>query len=70
MTDMSSMFNAVEPSTPNYDAILLGWEAQDVQDDVVFSGGLSRYSAGAAAEARRRLIDDHGWNITDRGLAE
>lgn len=51
-------------------ALLLGWEAQNVQDNVEFDGGLSRYSTGAAADARQRLIDDHGWNITDGGLAE
>ena len=54
-------------STANYDALLIGWEAQNVQDDITINFGNSQYSSGAAATARQALIDDHNWNITDGG---
>jgi surface protein len=66
---MDGMFSNATLSTANYDALLIGWEAQDVQNNVVFDGGYSKYSAGVAAEARQRLIDEHGWVITDGGQA-
>lgn len=69
VTDMSDMFNGVTLSTANYDAILTGWATQIVQNGVVFHGGNSQYSAGAAATARQSLIDDDGWTITDGGQA-
>ncbi len=67
--NMTEMFLNITLSTANYDALLVGWEAQAVQDNVIFSGGNSKYSAGAAATARQALIDDHTWTITDGGAA-
>ncbi len=71
--DMASMFQSVTLSTPNYDALLIGWAAQQVQNDVAFDGGYSHYSGvlddvtSAADDARQSLIDDHGWLISDGG---
>ena len=67
VAEMMSMFYGAGLSTANYDALLIGWESQKVQDDVHFDAGDSTYSPGAAAEARQRLIDEHGWNIDDGG---
>jgi len=67
VADMAYMFDGVTLSTANYDALLIGWEGQAVQDNVSFDGGDSKYSAGAAATARQALIDDHTWAITDGG---
>lgn len=67
VTDMASMFWASALSTANYDALLIGWEAQAVQNNVAFHGGNSKYSADAAATARQALIDDHFWTIQDGG---
>jgi len=67
VTLMNEMFNGVTLSTANYDALLIGWEGQAVQNNVTFDGGNSKYSAGAAATARQALIDDHTWIITDGG---
>jgi surface protein len=67
VTDMSWMFNDVTLSTANYDAILIGWESQTVQNGVSFSGGYSQYNIGTAADARQGLITDHGWGIDDSG---
>lgn len=70
VTDMHYMFDGgVTLSTANYNALLIGWEAQAVQNNVTFHGGNSKYSAGAVATARQALIDDHNWSITDGGQA-
>jgi surface protein len=67
VTRMDDMFYEITLLTVYYDAQLIAWEAQMVQNDVEFHGGYSQYSAGAAAEARARLISDHNWKITDGG---
>jgi hypothetical protein len=67
VANMTGMFTGVTLSTANYDALLIGWEGQAVSNNVTFSGGNSKYSAGAAATARQALIDDHSWTITDGG---
>lgn len=68
VTNMTNMFNGVTLSTNNYDAILIGWEAQSEQPNVTFSAGNSQYSAGAATTARTAL-ESNGWTITDGGQA-
>lgn len=68
LTTAASMFNGVTLTTAAYDAILIGWEAQAVQNNVTFNGGNSTYtSAGAGGTARAALIADHTWTITDGG---
>jgi surface protein len=68
LTTASNMFTSAALSTANYDALLVGWEAQNVKDDVPFNGGGSKYTLGSAAEAaRQRLITDHNWTIVDGG---
>ena len=68
-TNISEMFWNIALSTANYDSLLQGWAAQDVNEDIVFGGGLSQYSQDAA-DARQSLIDDKGWHITDGGPAQ
>ena len=46
---MANMFYHVTLSTANYDALLIGWAAQAVEPNVQFSGGNSKYTAGATA---------------------
>ncbi|MBE3120972.1 MAG: DUF285 domain-containing protein [Thermoplasmata archaeon] len=69
VTTMAAMFELVTTlSTVNYDNLLTGWGSQDVQSDVVFSGGNSTYTAlSPASTARAHLISDHTWTITDGG---
>lgn len=65
---LGGMFTGVTLSTANYDAILIGWEGQAVQNVVTFDAGGSQYtSGGAAATARTNLINDHTWTINDGG---
>ena len=66
---MDYMFSGVTLSTANYDAILIGWAAEDVYDNIYFSGGSSRYSS-AAVSARAVLTGTYGWTIKDGGLVE
>ena len=68
VTSMNAMFLGTTLSTANYDALLIGWEAQTEQPNVTFHGGNSKYSAGAAAAARAALVSN-GWVITDGGTA-
>ena len=68
VTVMDRMFTGATLSTANYNALLVGWEAQLVQNNVTFDGGNSTYTAAsAAATARAALIADHTWTITDGG---
>ena len=67
LTNAEDMFQNVTLSTANYDALLIGWNAQNLQPNVPFSGGNSQFCAGEAA--RQNMIDTDGWTIIDGGLA-
>jgi surface protein len=70
LIDATNAFVSVTLSTANYDALLIGWAAQNVKPNVTFSGGNSKYSAGAAATARSELTSTpNNWTITDGGQA-
>ncbi len=64
--DMTFMFLSVTLSTSNYDALLIGWDAQILQNGVNFHGGNSQYCLGEAA--RTNMINNDGWTITDGGI--
>ena len=66
ITYAAGMFDGVTLSTANYDALLIGWDAQALQPNVTFSGGNSLYCAGETA--RNNMIASDGWTITDGGL--
>ncbi|CAA6825284.1 MAG: Chitinase (EC [uncultured Sulfurovum sp.] len=61
----NGMFDLVELETHNWDAILIGWDAQVVQNGAELDGGLSHYCQAEAARAHLISADD--WNITDAG---
>ena len=67
VTFMANMFFNITLSTANYDALLIEWSKLSLQNGVTFHGGNSKYSAGAAATARQKIIDDFSWTITDGG---
>ena len=68
VTDFTNFMNGVTLSTTNYDALLNGWSAQNVQSNLSPNFGNSKYSAAGQA-GRDDLINNHGWVITDGGLA-
>ncbi len=61
----NGMFRGATLSTANYDALLQGWDAQALRTGVTFSGGNSKYCAGAVAHAHISSADH--WTITDGG---
>jgi len=64
---MSFMFNGVTLSEVNYDALLIGWDAQTLLTGVSFNGGNSVYCSAAAETARANMIASDTWSITDGG---
>ncbi|NRD23805.1 BspA family leucine-rich repeat surface protein [Winogradskyella litoriviva] len=54
-------------SIANYDSLLIGWNAQNLQPNLYFNGGFSRYCEGEAARAN--MIASDNWNFTDGGFA-
>ncbi|WP_234567720.1 BspA family leucine-rich repeat surface protein [Rhodohalobacter sp. 614A] len=67
VTTMSNMFFLSGLSSANYDAIIVGWEAQSVQDDVEIGAAGVKYCMAQAE--RQALIDDHNWTFSGDDLA-
>ena len=63
MTNMFSGANAV--TTAIYNAILIAWDGQSEQADVVFHAGDAVMTTGGEAEAARDALVANGWTITD-----
>jgi len=66
VTNMGRMFETTPLSTTNYDAMLVAWNNQNVQQNISFQAELGTYCNGA--DARQRLIDNFGWSFIDAGL--
>ncbi len=66
LSDASDMFTGVTLSTANYDALLIGWNAQTLQTAVSFSGGNSNYCKGETARTDLAAVPN-SWTITDGG---
>ncbi|WP_257666067.1 BspA family leucine-rich repeat surface protein [Parapedobacter tibetensis] len=62
VTDMFEMLSNSGLSPENYDATLIGWAGQALQNDVTLGADGLEYCA--AASERQSLIDDHGWTIS------
>ena len=60
VTNMTAMFNGVTLSVANYNALLIGWDALELSNNVTFDGGNSQYSAMSLTSKRsavmRRLL--------------
>lgn len=67
LNNASDMFQNVTLSTANYDALLIGWNSQNLNSNVTFSGGNSQYCIGEAA--RENMLSINQWSITDGGYA-
>ena len=66
---MDAFLRGAGLSTSNYDAILKSWSNQNVQHNIYFDGGSSKYSQDAKA-ARDKLVNTFGWTIDDGGEEE
>ena len=69
---MGSMFQGVRLSPTNYDALLVGWDAQNLLRGIRFHAGTSKYDSDVAHVARENMIADGGdnWTITDGGRVQ
>ena len=65
LTNATLMFNRAGLSRENYDALLIGWNQKQLQQNVKFDAGYSQYCAGEIA--RQNMIDTYGWVISDSG---
>ncbi len=82
VTNMRNMFkgNPFSPenstlSPTNYDALLTGWNAQNLQTGVLFHGGNSKYSSDVAHTARENMVNTtanggNNWTIGDGGRVQ
>jgi len=66
LVNARDMFAGIALSPNNYDALLIGWDAQTLQPNVPFSGGNSTFCCGE--NARQNMIDIDHWTITDGGM--
>ena len=70
VTNFNDFMTDVTLSTPNYDALLIGWDAQGAMS---YSGtvdfGSSQYTSGGAAEAARTSLIAKWGGINDGGAA-
>ncbi|MCF6288162.1 MAG: DUF285 domain-containing protein [Proteobacteria bacterium] len=67
VTTMNQMFTGVTLSTANYDAMLIGFNDQNLRDDVNFDAGNSQFCSAQAYVARSNMISANNWNIADGG---
>jgi len=70
-TSAVRMFRGRTLSVPNYDATLIGWAAQSLNNLVSIDFGNSQYSGSNATvvDARNTLIENYNWTIVDGGPA-
>jgi len=61
------MFNMATLSNVNYDALLIGWDAQTLLAGKSFHGGYSKYCSATAEAARANMIASDTWSIVDGG---
>ncbi len=67
VTTMLDMLNGSGLSKANYDATLIGWSAQSLQNGVVL--GASNLNYCDATTERAAIISNFGWTINDAGQA-
>ena len=64
--DMDHMLSNSGISTENYDGILIGWSAQNLQNNINLDAvGLFFCNA---EEERQSIIDNFNWTINDEGI--
>ena len=67
VTNFNNMFRSVTLSPANYNALLIGWNAQSLQPGEAFHGGNSKYCSAAAIAAKANMISSDGWSFNDGG---
>ena len=67
VTNMRYMLYLTDLSVENYDALLISWSEQPVQQNVKLD--VTTHYSDNAIEARNKLINNYNWTIYDYGLA-
>ena len=71
VTNMFRMFANAALSPENYDALLIGWNALNLQTGRSFHAGNSKYTSSAQTSRDNMVAaSGHNWTITDGGLIE
>ena len=70
VSSMRKMLNNSGLNSARYSATLIGWAQQAVQREVKLDATGIGFRGAAAKEARRRLVEDFGWEISDAGLLQ
>ncbi|WP_299213513.1 BspA family leucine-rich repeat surface protein [uncultured Dokdonia sp.] len=65
VTDVKDMFRDANLSTTSYDNLLIGWSNLDLQPNLEFGVGNSKFCLGEVA--RQSIIDTYNWTIIDGG---
>ncbi|HHL32699.1 MAG TPA: BspA family leucine-rich repeat surface protein, partial [Oceanospirillales bacterium] len=68
VSNLNNMLNGVTLSSANYDALLIGWNAQNLQANLVFDGGNSIYCSQAGQLAHENMTNSDNWSINDGDL--
>jgi len=68
VVSMQSMFIGVTLPTIDYDAMLIGFNNQNLFNGTSFHGGGSKFCSFAAQSARANMKATDNWGITDGGL--
>lgn len=65
LTNADGLLNGIKISTLNYDATLMAWQGQAVNNNVKLGGGNSKFCL--ADTQRSNLVNAKAWTITDGG---
>ena len=70
VTNVNNIFRDSKLSVANYNALLVGWNAQSLQPGESFHAGSSRYCSPAAIAAKANMENPGGdnWSFTDGGV--
>jgi len=68
VVQMYNMFYGDTLSTYNYDSLLNGWSTENIQSEVTFSGGHSKYSSTGEVGHDILTGNPYNWDINDGGL--
>ena len=66
----NEMFENIRLSVENYDALLVGWNLQNLSSDEIFQAGDSVFCSESAQFSHRNMISSFNWTISDGGVCE
>ena len=70
VNNFTNMLKGVTLSHANYDALLISWNNQNLNNNISFHAGHSKYCSIAAKNARLQMIQSNNWTINDKGQCQ